>query len=216
LYVSAGETNLPVTFAFNTTNQPDGYHQLTVVGYEGSHVRTQKRLTQNVLIQNGTLSATFTTLFGGSNTVVGATLQFSVVANTNNISKIELFSTGGSLTNVTGVSNAIFAVAGTNMGIGLHPFYAIVTGTNGKQYRMETKWIRLIGAEPPIMLSISNPPPTLIWPGTVGRFYNILSATNITNAFQVRDGFSATNGTVIWVETNGGAGQRYYRVQTTN
>src|SRR5205823_5657770 len=141
---------------------------------------------------------------------------FSVVANTNNISKIELFSTGGSLSNVTGVSSATFSVAGTSLGIGLHPFYALVTGTNGKQYRTETKWIRLIGTEPPIMLSITNPPPTLIWPGAVGRFYNILSTTNITNAFQVLDGVTATNGTVIWRETNGGAAERFYRVQTTN
>src|SRR5689334_11912235 len=88
LYVTAGTTNLPVTFAFNTTGQGDGYHDLTAVAYEGSHVRTQTRVTQSVRIQNSSLSATFTTLFGGSNTIVGATLQFSVVANTNNISKI--------------------------------------------------------------------------------------------------------------------------------
>lgn len=217
LYVTAGVTNLPVTFAFNSANQPDGYHELTAVAYEGSHVRTQTRATQNVLIQNSSLSATFITLFGGSNTIVNATLQFSVVANTNNISKIELFSTGGSLTNVTSQSSAVFSVAGTNMGIGLHPFYAIVTGTNGKQYRTQTQWIRLVGSssDSPFPLSFTNPPPTLTWPATVGKFYNIYSATNVANAFQIIGGFVASNSAAQWIDTNPGP-PRYYRVQTTN
>ena len=146
LYVTAGVTNLPLTFAFNTTTQADGYHELTAVAYEGSHVRTQKRVAQTVRIQNTPLAATFTTLLGGTNTALEATLQFSVVANTNNISKIELFSTGGSLASVLNQSNAVFSVAGTNLGLGLHPFYAIVTASSGKQYRTETKWIRLVGA----------------------------------------------------------------------
>jgi len=216
VYVTAGVTNLPLGFAFNTTSQPDGYHELTAVAYEGSHVRTQGRVTQNVRIQNSSLSATFTTLFGGSNSAVGATLQFAVVANTNNISKIELFSTGGSLTNVTGVSNATFSIAGTNLGIGLHPFYAMVTGTNGKQYRTETTWIRLIVAEPPFSVSITSPPPVLIWPATAGRHYDILSATNPANTFQVRDGLTPSNSTGQWAETNASGRQRFYRIQTTN
>jgi hypothetical protein len=292
LYVTAGVTNLPLTFAFNSTNQPDGYHELTAVAYEGSHVRTQRRITQNVRIQNGSLSATFTSSAGGSNIVVGATLQFSVAANTNNISKIELFSTGGALTNIAGQSNAIFSVVGTNLGSGLHPFYAIVTGTNGKQYRTETKWIRFVGTEPPFQISIAaqgvpppmmshaslvggsfsvsastalegnyslvyknsiadpvwtvaqtlrgnggpitftdntatNPtrfyrilfeysPPMLTWPATVGRGYEILSTTNLTSAFQVRDSLTATNNAAQWIETNLSAPQRFYRVRTTN
>src|SRR6266702_3232985 len=152
LYVTAGVTNLPLTFAFSSTNLPDGYHELTAVAYEGSHVRTQARVTQHVRIQNSSLSVTFATLFGGSNTAVGATLQFAVVANTNNISKIELFSTGGSLSNIVGQSSATFSVAGTNLGLALHPFYAIVTATDGKQYRTDTKWIRLIGADSPFFV----------------------------------------------------------------
>src|SRR2546422_3234922 len=83
LFVTAGVTNLSLTFAFNSASQADGYHELTAVAYEGSHIRTQQRIAQNVLIQNGSLNAAFTILSGGSNTVLGATLQFSVVANTN-------------------------------------------------------------------------------------------------------------------------------------
>ena len=144
-----------------TTNQPDGYHELTAVAYEGSHVRTQKRVAQTVRLQNTPLSAVFTTLYGGSNTLVGATLQFSVVANTNNIAKIELFSTGGSLGSVANQSNATFSVAGTNLDLGLHPFYALVTGSDGKQYRTETRWIRLIGPDSPFSLSLKALPPVL-------------------------------------------------------
>src|SRR5204863_3433455 len=133
----------------------NGFHELTVVVYEGSHVHTQKRVSQTVRIQNDPLSATFTPSIGGTNAAVEGVLQFSIVANTNNISKIELFSTGGSLTNLTGQSSALFTIAGSNLGIGLHPFYALLTASNGKQYRTETKWIRLVGADSAFVLSIS-------------------------------------------------------------
>jgi hypothetical protein len=205
-----------LTFGFNTTPQADGYHELTAVAYEGTDVRTQKRIAQNVLIQNSSLSATFDLVAGGTNTDVGSTLQFSVVANMNNISKIELFSTGGSLGIVLGQSNATFSVAGTNMGIGLHPFYAIVTTAIGKQYRTDTKWIRLLGTEHVFRVSISAPPLTLSWPATAGRTYNILSATNLSVPFQVRDSVTVSNSTGQWVETNASSMQRSYRVRTAN
>ncbi len=169
LYLTAGLTNLPLTFAFNTTTQPDGYHELTAVVYEGSHVRTQKRVAQTVLIQNTPLAANFTTLLGPTNIALEATLQFSVVANTNSISRIELFSTGGSLTNVVNQSSAVFSIAGPTLGLGLHPFYAIVTATDGTQYRTETKWLRLVGPDSPFPVALTTPPPTLSWPATAGR-----------------------------------------------
>jgi hypothetical protein len=98
----------------------DGSHELTAVVYEGSHVRTQARVTQNVRVQNTPLSATFTPLAGASNTVLNFTLLFSVTANTNTISTIELFTTGGSVGVVSNLASATFAVAATNLGIGLH------------------------------------------------------------------------------------------------
>jgi uncharacterized protein (TIGR03790 family) len=218
LYVTAGLTNLPLTFSFNTSTQSDGFHQLTAVAYEGSHVHTQNRLDQTVRIQNSSLSAVFTTLVGGSNTALGVTLQFSVVANTNTISKIELFSTGGALTNVAGQSSATFSVPGTNLGPGLHPFYAIVTATNGKQYQTETKWIRLVTSATavPFALVITNPPPTLLWPAVAGQSYDVLSTTNLLNAFQLRDTVIPSNSAARWVETNSSAAQRFYRVRTSN
>jgi hypothetical protein len=215
LYVTAGAPNLPVTFGFNTTTQMDGFHTLTAVAYEGSHVRTQGRATQTVQIQNSSLAATFTTLVGGSNTALEATLQFSVAANTGSISKIELFSTGGSLDSVSSQSSAIFAVGCTNLGIGLHPFYAVVTASTGKQYRTETKWIRIVGADSPFAVAIGSPPPTLIWAASAGRSYDILSTTGLTNSYQTNASLTPSNSTAQWTDTNPPVPERLYRVRTS-
>ncbi len=215
LYVTAGVTNLPLTFAFNSTTQADGSHELTAVVYEGSYVHTQTRLAQAVRIQNTSLAAAFTTLVGDTNTALEATLQFSVVANTNNISKIELFTTGGSRGSVLNQSNAVFSVAGASLGLGLHPFYAIVTGNDGGQYRTETKWIRLVGADSPFLVSVAAPPARLSWPATAGRSYDILSTTNPGAAFQASASLTSSNSAGQWIETNAAGSQRFYRVRTS-
>jgi hypothetical protein len=151
---------------------------------------------------------------GGTNTALEATLQFLVTQTTNNITKIELFSTGGSLGASNNVNSANFSVPASYLGIGLHPFYAVVTKSDGKQYRTDTKWIRIIGAETPFNISVITPTPTLAWPATAGRGYQILSATNITNAFTLRGGITPTNSSAVWTETNSSAKVRFYRVKT--
>jgi len=216
LYLTAGVASLPLTLAFNTTTQAEGYHELTAVVYEGSDVRTQKRIAQDVRIQNTSLAATFTTLLGDTNTALEATLQFSVVANTNNISKIELFSTGGSQGSVLNQSNATFSVAGTNLGLGLHPFYALVTANSGRQYRTDTKWIRLVGQDAPFPVSLGVPPPRLTWPAAAGRSYDILSTTNLANALQPSATITPSNSAAQWTDTNAAAPRRFYRVRTAD
>lgn len=215
LYVTAGLTNLSLSVPFDTTTQADGFHELTAVAYEGTHVRTQKRISQTVLIQNSSLSATFSLVAGGTNSFVGITQQFSVVANTNNVSKIELFSTGP-LGSVLGQQSASFNVAGTNVGTGLHPFYAIVTTATAKQYRTETKWIRLFATEPPFPVVITAPPLRLTWSATPGKTYDILSGTDLSVPFSLRDSVTVSNTLGQWAETNSAAMQRFYRVRTTN
>ena len=212
LYVTAGVTNLSFTFPLDTTTLSDGCHELTAVVYEGSHVRTQARVTQNVCVQNTPLNATFTTLAGAANTVLNFTLLFSVVANTNTVSTIELFTTGGSVGVVSNLSSATFAVAATNLGIGLHPFYAVVTRNDGKQYRTGTKWIRIGGSEPPFGLTLTTPPPIIGWTATAGRLYEVLSATNITDLFQLRVSVTPSNSPGLWIDTITGAPQQFYRV----
>jgi uncharacterized protein (TIGR03790 family) len=216
LYLTAGWTNLPLTFAFNTTTQADGYHDLTAVAYQGSHVRTQTRVAQTVRVQNSSLAAAFTTLLGDTNTAIEATLQFSVVANTNNIRQIELFSTGGSLASLLSQSNAVFSVAGTNLGLGLHPFYAVVTASSGKQYRTETKWIRLVGADSSFPVSLAAPPPKLAWPAAAGRRYDVLSTTGLSAAFQTNLTLIPSNSAAQWTDTNAATSRRFYRVRTSN
>jgi hypothetical protein len=216
LYITAGVTNLPLTFPFNTTLLADGFHDLTAVVYEGSSVRTEKLITQTVCITNNPIYANLTPLLGGTNADVQATLQFSIVANTAGISKIELFSTGGSLTNVTGQSSVTFFVPGTNLDVGLHPFYAIVTATGGKQYRTQTKWIRLTTTDSTFPLSIQVPPSTISWPGTFDRNYDILTTTNLSIPFQSNLTLTSTGAPTTWVDTNLPAGQRFYRVRTSS
>ncbi len=214
LYITAGLTNWNLTATFNTTTNADGYHELTAVAYEGSHVRTQKRISRNVRIANNGWTAALTCLIGGTNTASEATLQFLVTQTTNNITKIELFSTGGSIGASNNVSSANFSIPAMYLGIGLHPFYAVVTKSDGKQYRTETKWIRIVGTETPFIISVINPTPTLAWPATAGRGYQILSATNITNAFTLRGGVTPTNSSALWSETNSSSKVRFYRVKT--
>jgi len=216
LYISAGVTNLPVVFALNTSALPSGFHELTAVVYEGSHVRSQKRVAQNVVIQNGSLAATFSSLVGETNAALEATLQFSIVANANNISRVELFSTGGSQAFVTGQSSAILSVLATNLGLGLHPFYSIVTDNSGKQYRTETKWLRIVGNDLPLSISISSPPPVLTWAAAPGRSYDILATPNLSEPFQVQATVIPTNSLGQWTDTNSSSLQRFYRVRTSN
>jgi len=212
LYVTAGVTNLSFTFPLDTTALSDGCHELTAVVYEGSHVRTQARVTQSVRIQNTPLNASFTLLAGAANTVLNFTLLFSVAANTNTISTIELFTTGGSVGVVSNLSSATFAVAATNLGVGLHPFYAVVTRSDGKQYRTGTEWIRIGGSEPPFGLTLTAPPPIIGWPATAGRLYEVLSATNVKDTFQLRGLVTPSNSPGLWIDSITGAPQQFYRV----
>ena len=215
LYITSGVTNLPLTFAFDTTTQSDGFHELTVVIYEGSNVRTQKRLAQSVTIQNTPLSATLTAAFGSTNVAVEATVPLSITANTNAIASIELFSTGGSLGVVSNQPTATFSVPGASLEVGLHPFYAILTAPNGTRFRTATQWIRFVGPEPPFRISLTTThPPRLAWPATAGRNYDILAAPNLGAVFQLSASLVPTNANGGWTETNPPSTTRFYRIRT--
>lgn len=215
LLVSSGAALLPVNWTLDTTGLPDGFHQLTAVAYEGTSVRTQTRICRAVCVQNTALAATFSTVFGGSNADVGATLQFAVVANTKGIGRIELFSTGGSLGFITNQAAAVFSVAGTHLGLGRHPFYAVVSANGGGQYRTERKWIRLLGAEPPFAVALAAPPVTLCWAATAGRSYDVLSATDAAGPFQVQASLIPSNDAAQWTDPGPASPRRFYRVRTS-
>lgn len=144
LYLTAGLAQLAYDVPLDTTLRPDGYHELTLVAYEGSQVRTQTRVSRTVRFQNTTLSATFTSLFTGNQAAVEGSVPFAVTANRSSIATIDLHGTGGLLASVPGQATANFSIAGATLGLGLHPFYALVTATDGAVYRTETKWVRLV------------------------------------------------------------------------
>jgi uncharacterized protein (TIGR03790 family) len=143
LYVSAGATDLNVNAPFDTTTLPDGYHELTAVAYAGNHVRTQTRITLPVRIQNSSLTANLNLLDLPATAPVAGTYHLQVTANMTNVN-ITLFSTGGALNTISNQVPATFTVEGSSLGVGLHPFYAIIEATSGARYRTETHWARLV------------------------------------------------------------------------
>ena len=147
LYVTAGVSSLAVAFPFDTTRLADGFHELAAVAYEGSHVRTQTRITLPIQIQNSPLSASLTLLDLADEASVQGTYYIQVVANTDSVSAISLFSTGGLLTTLTNQSTATFTVDGSALGAGLHPFYAQVQTADGVQYRTQVQWVRLVNPQ---------------------------------------------------------------------
>ena len=211
LYVSSGTAVLPVNFPLDTTRLADGWHQLTAVAYEGTSVATQTRVTRNVLIQNTGLTATLTVLPTGALATPAQTLQFTVTANPTNIARIELFSTGGSLGVITNQPTAVFKVNSAVLGLGLHPFYALVTDQAGHQYQTQTISYRIIS----LALTLTGTPPVLSWPAWSGRQYDLQFTTNLTSAFQTLTTLTATNAVMQWpLTTTGRAG--YYRVRLDN
>lgn len=214
LYVSAGQTNLTLEFTLNTTQIPDGYHLLSFVSYEGTHVQTPTRLDLPVVVSNTSLAAVMTCTPCASNTALETTITFTVVANTNQISRIELHGTGGLISTASNQSTGVFTVVGTNFGPGLHQFWAVVTRTDGKQYRTEPKFIRLVTDKPPFQVNASGFPPVLTWPAVAGRQYQILRAESLTNEFEVTDTVVPQTGTGVWTETNAATPTMFYRIRS--
>ena len=209
LYVSSGANSLAVNYPCDTTQMADGWHQLTAVGYEGTSVATQTRVTRTVQVQNTRLSATLAALPSGSNATPGQSLQFTVTANTTNIVRIELFSTGGSQGVVSNLSTAVFAVSASYLGLGLHPFYAVVTDHAGNRYQTATIWYDFI---PAITLTLTRTPPMIAWPAIPNRQYDLQSTTNLAAGFQTVATLMATNSAMQWqfTTTNRAA---FYRVR---
>jgi hypothetical protein len=145
----------------------------------------------------------------GTNATFDTSLQFAVTANAANILRIELFSTGGSVGVVSNQSSAVFTAPSAALGLGLHPFYAVVTDTGGRQYQTETDWIRL----PYYTVSISSTPLKLSWwPALPGLRYNVLATTNLARAFQTVTSLVASSTLVQWLIPAPAGTASFYRV----
>ena len=210
LYLNSGVSTLPVRFLLDTTRISDGFHELMAVAYEGSSVRTQTRVTRSVRIQNSALSASFTALVVGTNVTLDTPLQFAVSANSSNIARIELFSTGGSIGVVSNQPQAVLDAPSGMLGLGLHPFYAVVSDVAGHWYQTQTIWIRLI---PSFRITLGNPPLTLTWPSIVGQTYEVLMTTNLASPFLVMDSLTATNSPIEWPIPSPGIPPGFYQVR---
>jgi hypothetical protein len=135
VFVRAGLQSLAVSVPLDTTRLPDGYHELTAVAYEGTHVYSQTIDTVPVQVANSTLQATLALAEPSSTLPVTNSFNLVVTANTNNLGEILLFSTGGFQAGVTNQPAASFVVNGPDLGVGEHPFYALVRTTDGLLYR---------------------------------------------------------------------------------
>ncbi len=207
VYLNCGAASLAVNFTIDTTRFADGFHVLTAVAYEGDSVRTQTRVQQAVQFSNTTLTAGFAAVAPAAN----GDLHFSVAASAANIALIQLFSTGGAVAAVTNQRAAVLTAPAEVLGVGLHPFYALVTDNNGHQYQTPALWEQV----PALELSVSGPPPVLSWPAITGRQYDILSSTNLGGAFQTIGTVAATNAQAQWTITAPAAGAVFYRVSVS-
>jgi hypothetical protein len=188
----------------DTTQFADGFHDLTVVAYEGTSVRAQARVKQTVQFRNTPLSATFAALAPAAN----GDLQFQIASSSTNIARIELFSTGGSVAMAAGQAAAELAASAATLGVGLHPFYAVVTDAGGHQYQTPTLWEQV----PAMQLSVIGPPQALSWPAIAGRQYSVWAATDLSGAFQTVGAVLATNAQAQWTIAPPPAGPAFYRV----
>ena len=141
-YVTAGVHSLPVTFTLDTTQLPDGHHELTAVAYEGSNVRSQTSIRMPVQVRNSSLNATIELSEADGVAPVDSACTVRVIANAQDVSAITLHSTGGPIAIARNSTNAVFEASGSFLAPGLHPLYALVETTSGMEYRTETKWIR--------------------------------------------------------------------------
>jgi hypothetical protein len=144
VYVTAGVTNLNFGFRIDTSMLSDGYHDLTAVAYEGTHVRTQTKASLPVVVSNSTLTAAQILMDLPDPSPAQGTYHIQVNAGTNAVSAIRLFSTGGQFSAISNQANATFTVDGSVLGPGLHQFYAIVETPGGARYRTQPNWIRLL------------------------------------------------------------------------
>jgi len=204
VYLSSGAALLPVSFALDTTRFADGFHDLTAVAYEGTSVRTQTRVERTLQFRNTSLSGTIAPLAA----TAGGDLPFAISANATNIAQIELFSTGGAVAAVTNLAAAELVGPAATLGVGLHPFYAVVTDSNGRQYQTPTTWEQV----PALQVSIAGIPAALSWPAIAGREYRVLASTNLGAAFQTVGTVLATNAQAQWTMTAPPAGAAFYRV----
>jgi hypothetical protein len=144
VFVQSGHGSMAFSFPLQTLLLVDGYHELRAVAYEGSHVYSQTHFPLKVKVQNSSLEANLALSGSPTNRPVSDVLQFTVTANTNSVSEIQLWSTGGLIAGITNQAPAVFAFPGSTLGVGWHRFHATVATTNGTRYRTDLLNVNLV------------------------------------------------------------------------
>ncbi len=204
IYLSCGANSFLTAYSLDTTKFADGFHELTAVAYEGTSVRTQTRATETVQFRNTPLAANISQAGADS----AGNLLFDLTANTPNVTRIELFSTGGSIAVQANQTTAELTASAATLGVGLHPFYGVVTDASGNQYKTQTLWEQL----PALEINVAVSPLTLSWAAIPGRLYNVLGATTIAGPFQTLGTILASDAQAQWQISPAPTGAMFYQV----
>jgi uncharacterized protein (TIGR03790 family) len=210
LYVASGRAAVVVSRTLVTTRLSDGYHELTLVAYEGTSVRTQARVSRTVRVQNSDLSAVLSLSPAGPSVSLDTPLSCRVEAKGGSISRIELFSTGGAIGLAEQQTSAAFAVPSRLLGPGLHPFHAVVTDLSGRSFRTETRWLQLVS---PFEVSLTGPPWALTWSAVPGQQYEILATPDLALPFTLVGSVAAEQSTARWPISSPVQQSLFYRVR---
>jgi hypothetical protein len=170
------------------------------------------------VIQNHALTASLVASNADFATAIEGSFSLNVTASAPNIATIELIGPGGRVGIVSNAATANFTIAATNFGLGRLEFFALVTDTNGRQFRTAKFVTRAVAAEKEIPLQITGPAPVqLLWPGVAGRFYDILTRDQLSNSFLPAVSWRASNSVQnVWTDplaTN--APQRFYKIRVS-
>jgi len=144
LYITCGAQDLTSNFNLDTTTLADGYHELTAVSYEGSHVRCQTRLTLPVTVKNTAWKSSLVLTDLGPTNSVSGTYHIQLSSTAPNVTVLRLFSNGGQLGVISNQATATFTLAGNVVGAGLVPFYGVVETSTGRSFRTPPQTIRFI------------------------------------------------------------------------
>ena len=132
LFLAEGFTNLVASYSLDTTTLADGPHELTAVGYEGSAVRTQGRMTLPFVVDNHAAACAITSPPSASTFLLGETITAQVFAVAGGTVTSVSFYAEGKLAAVTGSAPFVFSLETTNYGVGRLDLQAGAAATNGE------------------------------------------------------------------------------------
>ena len=144
LFISAGSTNLTSPYTLDTTLLSDGPHELHVVAYDGSGLRTQGHQTIPFTVDNHDLSCTITDPLSIQNYERGQpiTSLVSATASPGSVTSVQFYVEGKLLSEST-LPPHLFSWNTTNTGAGLIELKAQAFDSLGNRTYSETTSIRV-------------------------------------------------------------------------